>query len=553
MKKIKVGLLINDEMIPSWTYEMLRIIHESNHSEIVLIIKKNVIEKKSNNSNEVKLKRFFKTFFWRVLKSYDNLLNNTSNNAFENKNIYNLLKIDTLNADVKETKFSDYITKESLIKIKKYNLDVLIRLGFRILRGEILKLPKFGVWSFHHGDNSINRGGPPGVWEVILKIPVTGATLQILNEDLDGGNILSKTFSSTENYSFLRNKNKLYWKALYMIPRKLNELYTKGGKIFTQNLSENNNGLDFYNEKLFLKPDNKTSLKFLFNVFIQLIKIKIFNKFYFNQWILLYKISEKDGLSKSFFRFKRITPAKDRFWADPFILEQNDIYYIFFEELIFNENRGKISLIKMDKKGNYSKPLTVLEEKFHLSYPFVFKEKDSFYMIPETKEKNSINIYECVQFPYKWKHKKILIPNISAVDSTLLKHGDRFWIFCNVVNNNNYSNNDELYIYFSESLLDSSWTPHPMNPVVSDVRSARPAGKIFKYKNKIYRPSQDCSKRYGHSVKFNQIVKINENVYEEIVVDSILPNWSDEIVCSHTFNNSGRLTVIDAQIKRFKF
>tara|TARA_Y100001954_G_scaffold214635_1_gene244295 strand:+ start:757 stop:2418 length:1662 start_codon:yes stop_codon:yes gene_type:complete len=553
MKKIKVGLLINDEMIPSWTYEMLRIIHESNHSEIVLIIKKNVIEKKSNNSNEVKLKRFFKTFFWRVLKSYDNLLNNTSNNAFENKNIYNLLKIDTLNADVKETKFSDYITKESLIKIKKYNLDVLIRLGFRILRGEILKLPKFGVWSFHHGDNSINRGGPPGVWEVILKIPVTGATLQILNEDLDGGNILSKTFSSTENYSFLRNKNKLYWKALYMIPRKLNELYTKGGKIFTQNLSENNNGLDFYNEKLFLKPDNKTSLKFLFNVFIQLIKTKIFNKFYFNQWILLYKISEKDGLSKSFFRFKRITPAKDRFWADPFILEQNDIYYIFFEELIFNENRGKISLIKMDKKGNYSKPLTVLEEKFHLSYPFVFKEKDSFYMIPETKEKNSINIYECVQFPYKWKHKKILIPNISAVDSTLLKHGDRFWIFCNVVNNNNYSNNDELYIYFSESLLDSSWTPHPMNPVVSDVRSARPAGKIFKYKNKIYRPSQDCSKRYGHSVKFNQIVKINENVYEEIVVDSILPNWSDEIVCSHTFNNSGRLTVIDAQIKRFKF
>ena len=85
---------------------------------------------------------------------------------------------------------------EKIKSIKKYNLDVLIRFGFKILRGKILKSSKYGVWSYHHGDNNENRGGPAGYWEVFEGHHITGSVLQILNEDLDNGQILYRSFSA---------------------------------------------------------------------------------------------------------------------------------------------------------------------------------------------------------------------------------------------------------------------------------------------------------------------------------------------------------------------
>ena len=93
--------------------------------------------------------------------------------------------------------------EEDILKIKHYNLDVLIRFGFKILRGDILKAAKYGIWSYHHGDNDLNRGGPAGFWEVIEHWDITGSTLQILSEDLDGGKILYKSFSMTDRRSIL--------------------------------------------------------------------------------------------------------------------------------------------------------------------------------------------------------------------------------------------------------------------------------------------------------------------------------------------------------------
>ncbi|MBK7221811.1 MAG: hypothetical protein IPH94_10950 [Saprospiraceae bacterium] len=58
-----------------------------------------------------------------------------------------------------EKKFSDFFTEKSVRELKAIEPDLLIRFGFRILRGEVLILPKYGIWSLHHGDNRINRGG----------------------------------------------------------------------------------------------------------------------------------------------------------------------------------------------------------------------------------------------------------------------------------------------------------------------------------------------------------------------------------------------------------
>jgi len=112
------------------------------------------------------------------------------------------------------------------------------------------------------------------------------------------------------------------------------------------------------------------------------------------------------------------------------------------------------------------------------------------------------------------------------------------------------SNSDELFLFYSDNPLTDKWEPHPKNPIISDVRQARPAGKIFSFKDKLYRPSQNGSKFYGYGVSINQINNISKNEYEETSITSILPNWDKNITRVHTFAYDSGLSMIDAKIKR---
>ena len=95
----------------------------------------------------------------------------------------------------RKTRFCDYLSDEDVSRIRAANVDVLLRFGFRILKGPILRAAKHGVWSYHHGDNQVNRGGPAGFWEVMLNRPTTGSVLQILNEDLDNGRVIYRSYA----------------------------------------------------------------------------------------------------------------------------------------------------------------------------------------------------------------------------------------------------------------------------------------------------------------------------------------------------------------------
>ncbi len=548
--KLRIGILTDSDVITAWSYRMLDLIRKSKHSEIVLIVKK----EESPMANESSMQQFWnnrKDLIWILYNKLEDKLFKTSPDAFAAKNLKDLVACPEISVRPKETKFSDYILPEDVAEIKSHNIDVFVRLGFRILRGEILTSAKYGVWSFHHGDNTINRGGPAGAWEVIEDWDETGVVLQILSEDLDGGTILDTSYSATDKVSIKRNKNNYYWKALSMLPRKLKELHHLGSDVFFEKL-EHNNHPDFYYNRLFVNPTNWQMLKAFIRIYSKKIWNTFHNYFYFDQWILLYQFNKKNKWSKSFFRFKRILPPKDRFWADPFVYEKNNSYFIFIEELIYKENKGKIAVIEIDEKGNHTTPKRIIEKEYHLSYPFVFEDGDTLYMLPETSENRTIELYKCVDFPYKWELSKVLMRHVSAVDATIIKTNGKYWMFCNMKENEGASTLVKLFLFYSESLVEGEWINHPMNPIVSDVRQSRPAGKIFEENGKLYRPSQDSSKRYGYGMKINEIVQMDETTYKEDIVQCIYPNWAKDILATHTINNHKKLTVIDALIRRRK-
>lgn len=276
---------------------------------------------------------------------------------------------------------------------------------------------------------------------------------------------------------------------------------------------------------------------------------KFLSLFFFEQWSLLIS-NTSNGLSASWSDFKLLTPPKDRFWADPFLWEKNGEQYIFFEELPYITMKGYISCLKIDQEMNIVSNEIVLERPYHLSYPFLFEYRDQLYMLPEAKQNNEIELYQCQSFPNKWEKVSSLISNIQAVDSTLLEWNNKWWLFTNVakVGGNAY---DSLYLFFADSPLSTNWTPHPLNPVVQDIKRARPAGNIIQLDNSLIRPSQDCSVRYGYAINFNRIDILSETEYKETHLNSFLPPKNNkDVLATHTWNQLGNLQVIDAEYWR---
>lgn len=60
------------------------------------------------------------------------------------------------------SEYSDYFPPAALEDLRAHDLDVVLRFGFRILRGPVLGVARYGIWSYHHGDEREQRGGPPG-------------------------------------------------------------------------------------------------------------------------------------------------------------------------------------------------------------------------------------------------------------------------------------------------------------------------------------------------------------------------------------------------------
>lgn len=69
------------------------------------------------------------------------------------------------------------------------DVDIAIRFGFGIIKGDALTAPTHGMLSYHHGDLRKYRGRPAGFHEFINREPTAGVTIQRLNESLDGGAI----------------------------------------------------------------------------------------------------------------------------------------------------------------------------------------------------------------------------------------------------------------------------------------------------------------------------------------------------------------------------
>jgi hypothetical protein len=250
-------------------------------------------------------------------------------------------------------------------------------------------------------------------------------------------------------------------------------------------------------------------------------------------------------------RLHRLVPPRDRDWADPIVVQRGGRRVIFFEELPYRTGKGHISAIEIFANGEPGLARVVLDRPYHLSYPFVFEWNGELYMLPETAQNRTIELYRCEEFPARWTLQKVLLEDISAFDATLWHQEGRWWLFVNVAEAG-ASPSEELHLYWSESPL-GPWVAHPANPVVSDARHARSAGPLFMRDGVLFRPSQDCSSAYGNAVSVNRVEVLDPHSYREVPVSRIHAGWYPDMLGLHTFSSAGTMRVIDFKVRRSRW
>ncbi len=264
------------------------------------------------------------------------------------------------------------------------------------------------------------------------------------------------------------------------------------------------------------------------------------------KWFLaLRRVTGAPGLPTNMQGFRIISAPPGRHFADPFLLEWKDQHFLFFEDYSFAARRGRICYCEIYDDLSISSPLVALERDYHLSYPFLLVADGELYMLPETTENRALELYHAPVFPGSFTLRRTLMEDVQVVDPTIVHWQDRLWLFANG-HPDAGSTYDSLNLFWADDLL-GPWYPHPMNPVVHDIGSARPAGAVFELAGQLLRPAQDCSARYGHEVVFNRIERLDSTGYQEREVGRIGPNWLPDNLATHTYNRNSHFEVVDGQ------
>jgi len=546
MKK-RVGIIVDSVSVSQQISELVKLSESSKNYEITTLIINHVAHNNKNLITQIisyikrrGFKKFLSNAIFKAVCKAESIVVKRSGKFAK---FYNRVDLDE--AGLNSITVNPLISKSGLVyrygsddmeNIRKLKLDLLIRAESGILRGDILNVCPNGIISFHHADNEINRGGPPGFWEVYEKKPRTGFIIQRLKDELDGGDVLFKGYTAT-SWLYTLNLAKIYEIANPFFHQVLEDITSGNPKLEAQDKAP-------YSHCLYTAPNLLQIANYLLKtLFVLSAKVsrKIQRKAF--RWGVAYQFSTSWN-DVTLWRSQKITNPKNRFLADPFVIKKGDAHFCFVEDYDYRTQKGSISAYKIYSSGHESVGV-VLDEDFHLSYPFIFEYDNDIYMCPETHEKKEIRIYKCLEFPNKWEFHKTLMRDVSAVDTNIFEYNGKWWLFTNFERSVVEDHDCQLHIFYSDSPLTDKWVAHEANPVIFDPLLARNGGIIIN-DSEVYRVFQRQGfDMYGEACGIAKIVNLSATDYKEEVCATIEPKFFNNIKGTHTYNFNSNLIVLD--------
>ena len=214
---------------------------------------------------------------------------------------------------------------------------------------------------------------------------------------------------------------------------------------------------------------------------------------------------------------KDVTDVHAGFVADPFMIRFEDNWHMFFEVKNRESRKGEIGLAISKDGVRWSYQQIVLAEPFHLSYPYVFRWQDDYYMIPESCQADSVRLYRATNFPTQWLFVDNLLTGDKYVDSSIFHLDNKWWLLTGLGAPPDRS--EILRLFYAETLF-GRWTEHPANPIVNgNGCGARPAGRSLVLNGRVIRYAQDCYPFYGTQVRAFEITDLTPTRYHERAIE----------------------------------
>ena len=232
---------------------------------------------------------------------------------------------------------------------------------------------------------------------------------------------------------------------------------------------------------------------------------------------------------------------RDSWFADPFILSaDNDKIEVLVEEWQDSKGRGRISKLVVDKSTlELKKIIPILSLDTHLSFPAILRVGGDIFVYPENFQSKSSVIYKYDKANERLEKFSTLCAK--PLTDAILTYPHFSGRNIMLSTDSSSPSGNVLSVYESEDLFGGY---EKVDEIKFSDKSARNAGCLFKCGEKLVRPAQNCDKRYGHGLVFQEISE-ESGTFRLKELKRVFPDGGEYNLGLHTFNTLGNLAVTD--------
>jgi len=435
--------------------------------------------------------------------------------------------------------FWDVFSREDADRVKAFDLDVILRHEFNIVQGEILNAARHGVWSIHHGDNTVNRGGPAGFWEVVLGLPVVGVTLLQITAELDGGLVIDRAYFD-QDWSYVRNNERALEGSVALLLKNITLL---DNRPFWPSVSPT------YDRPLYTVPTMAGMLRYWKVFFVRSAgtlcrSLSLRLDMVRESWDLY--VGQGDMLTATLFRSKPAARPRGESWSQPSFFEHLGTRYVFFIGSRGASVSGEVRCGRLSDRAIVD-VVMLPDIGPTASLPVVVEEDGEVFLLVYQKSRAALEIYRCLDYPSAWQLHASAFAGESLTGLGYYEDDDGLrWLFVNRVVDSYGNFGVSLAIYSIDSLSLNKVVPHRDNPVSLDCRSAGIAGPVFSKGGKLYRPFRSaCGAFNSGEMGIAKIEVLNLKEYKEEVLFTIEPRFRKGLVSIQHVDQADGAFVID--------